>query len=159
MIFGLIIIGLLLIASSLKNTVNELGAQLQGDMLGQGGFVTWICAIIGLGAIGYIPEMRTTSRYLLALLIVVLVLRNGGIWSNAQKSLQMASSGGPAPSVPTQSPALSSSTNSTGSQQGSSTGGGSSAQSSGSSSASDSSDDETTQDIEMAAEIAAIALL
>lgn len=115
MIWGLIIIGLLLIASALKNTVNELGAQLQIDLLGQSGFLTWIAAIGGVGALGYVPALRTTSRYLLALIIVVLVVRNGGIWANLQTALQTASAEGPAPSIPTPTPQLSSGSSASGS--------------------------------------------
>lgn len=102
MIFGLLIIGLCLIASALKNTEHELGAQLQDDMLGADGFIAWAGAIMVIGAIGYVPVLRTPSRYLLALLATVLIVRNGGVFQSAENALTAASAAGPAPSIPTQ---------------------------------------------------------
>ncbi len=99
MIAGLLAIGLILIASGLKGTNHALGQQVQTDFLGPGGFIAWAGAILAIGAIGYLPGMRTPSRYLLALLVVVAIVRNGGIWSNAQAAITQASSLGPAPSV------------------------------------------------------------
>jgi hypothetical protein len=98
-IAGLIIIGLVLISSALKNTEHELGQQLQTDVLGTSGFLAWAGAILAIGAIGYVPGLRQTSRYLLALIGVVMVVRNGGAWANAQAAFMSASSLGPAPSV------------------------------------------------------------
>jgi hypothetical protein len=105
MVAGLLLIGLVLIATALKNTEHELAQQLQSDVLGAGGFAAWAGAILAIGAIGYVPGLRTTSRYLLALVGVVIIVRNNGVWANAQAALQGASAAGPAPSIPTPSPA------------------------------------------------------
>lgn len=99
MIAGILIVGFLLIASALQNTQSELAALLQRDLLGSQGFLLWLAAVVALGAIGYIPGLERTSRNLILLLLVVVVLRNGGIWANAQAALQGASQAGPAPSV------------------------------------------------------------
>lgn len=99
MIFGLLIVGLVLISTALKNTEHELAQLLQDDILGTSGFLTWAGAILAIGAIGYIPGMRQTSRYLLALIGVVMIVRNGGAWANAQAAIMSASALGPAPSV------------------------------------------------------------
>lgn len=99
MIAGLLIVGMLLISSALKGTEHELGAQLQFDLLGKNGFIVWLMACLGLGVLGYIPALQRASRYLLALLCVVLLLRNGGVFANMQAALQSASAYGPAPSV------------------------------------------------------------
>lgn len=101
MIFGIGIIGLLLIASAMRNTEHELGQLIQGDFLGTGGFITWAGAILAIGALGYLPELRTPSRYMLGLLATVLIVRNGGVWDQAQASLQQASAAGPAPPIAT----------------------------------------------------------
>jgi hypothetical protein len=142
MVAGLICIGLILIATALKNTQHEFGAALQRDVLGTGGFLTWAAAIMAIGAIGYLPEMRTPSRYMLALLGVVIVVRNGGVWANAEAGLQQASQLGPAPSLP--APAVSAGSGSgSGSGSGGSSGGG----------------DSTASTLGTVAEVAAIALL
>jgi hypothetical protein len=99
MIFGLLIVGLVLISSALKNTEHELAQLLQDDILGTSGFLTWAGALMAIGAIGYLPGMRQTSRYLLALIGVVMIVRNGGAFANAQAAIMSASALGPAPSV------------------------------------------------------------
>lgn len=120
MIAGLLTIGLILVASALKGTEHELGARVQADLLGSQGFITWALAIVGIGCIGWIPGLEKTSRYLLALLLVALVVKNGGLFANVQQALQQASQAGPA--VPVALPAYASSTASSGSTAGSSPG-------------------------------------
>lgn len=100
MIAAIFVIGLILIASGLKNTQHELGEQLQRDILGSQGFVAWAAAIIAIGCLGYIPGLRQSSRYLLLLIAVVMIVRNPGVFANVQTALQGASQLGPAPSVP-----------------------------------------------------------
>lgn len=100
MILALLLAGFVLVASGLKGTNHELGQQLQQDVLGPGGFILWAAAIIGIGMIGFVPYLRQPSRYLLALLLVVVVLSNRGVFAQAQQALQGALSAGPAPSVP-----------------------------------------------------------
>lgn len=99
MIFGLLLMGLLLMSVALKGTEHELGQRLQMDLLGQDGFIVWIFAILAIGALGYVPGLETASNYLLALVMVVVLVRNGGVWSQLQNALQMASGAGPAPSI------------------------------------------------------------
>jgi hypothetical protein len=90
---------MMLIASALKGTEKELAQRLQIDILGAQGFIVWILAIIGIGLVGYIPGMTKTSRYMLLLVAVVIVLKNGGLFQQAQLAIQQASSQGPAPSI------------------------------------------------------------
>jgi hypothetical protein len=123
MIAGLLTIGMILIASALRGTEHELAQQLQDDMLGQNGFIVWALCVVIIGCLGYIPYFRTTSRYLLALVAVVIVLRNGGVWQNAQQALQEASGTGPAPSVAVPEPKSSSSSGGSSDGSGGSTAG------------------------------------
>lgn len=108
MIYAILLIGLAMVTAGLKGTGHELGQQLQSDLIGSGGFVLWIAAVLTIGALGFIGPLRQTSRYLIVLLGVVLVLRNGGIWQAAQQALSDASTIGPAPAVTL--PAIASST-------------------------------------------------
>ncbi len=106
MIFGLLLLGLLLMASALKGNEHELAQRFQADLLGTDGFIAWIFAILAIGAIGYIPGLETASNYLLALLMTVVLVRNGGVWSQLQIALQQASAAGPAPSIAPQATSL-----------------------------------------------------
>lgn len=101
MIFAVFLVGAMLVSSAVRGTTHELGQMVQGDLLGQDGFIAWIAAVAALGAIGFIPGLRDTSRYLVTLIMVVVIVRNGGLFSNIETALQSASSAGPAPSVPT----------------------------------------------------------
>lgn len=103
MLPAIFVIGLVLISTGLKNTQHKLGEQLQRDLLGPNGFIAWAAAVIAIGCLGYIPGLRQSSRYLLLLLAVVMVVRNPGIFANVQTALVGASKLGPAPSVPSQS--------------------------------------------------------
>jgi hypothetical protein len=123
MIFGLLVLGTLLIASGLKGTEHKLGQQIANDMLGTDGFIGWIAAFGAIGALGYIPKLEQPSRYMLALLLVVIVVRNGGVFQNAMQALQTAAANGPAQSVQTSPTSLDNAGG--GSSGGSSSGGGS----------------------------------
>jgi hypothetical protein len=71
--FILIIIGSLLLISAVRNTYGDLATALEADLPP---YAKWALAIVGTGSLGYIPGMREISRWLLALVIVVIVLKN-----------------------------------------------------------------------------------
>jgi uncharacterized membrane protein YgcG len=100
MLFGLLVIGLILLSTAIRGTQHELGQQLTDDLFGSGGFLMWMGAILGIGAVGYIPGLRMTSRYLLGLVLLVMFVRQTNLLASAQNALQQSSSQGPAPPVP-----------------------------------------------------------
>lgn len=69
----LIFVAGVLIVSAFRNTQTQLATELETDLPG---FGAWALAIIGVGALGWVPGMRVISRWLLALVIVVLVVKN-----------------------------------------------------------------------------------
>jgi hypothetical protein len=71
--FILILIGAVLLIAALRNTQGDLATAIETDAPG---FFKWALAIMAVGALGWVPGMRTISRWLLALVLVVLVLRN-----------------------------------------------------------------------------------
>lgn len=77
----LIAFGAVLIAAAYRGTEHELAAQLASDFGSGGSFLAWAGAIAALGALGYVPALRTLSNMLMALVIVVLVLHNGGLFT------------------------------------------------------------------------------
>lgn len=72
MVLVAILIGAILIVAAIRNTQGALFNALATDVPA---FVVWAAAIIALGAIGYIPGLKPVSRGLLALVIIVIVLR------------------------------------------------------------------------------------
>lgn len=72
MVLVAILIGAILIVAAIRDTQGALFSALATDVPA---FVVWAAAIIALGAIGYIPGLKPVSRGLLALVIIVIVLR------------------------------------------------------------------------------------
>jgi hypothetical protein len=91
MALGFILIGVVLVIVAIRNSYRQFGAQLASDFTGPDNFWYWIAAVAIIGAIGYVPYLRTPSRILLALILVVFLLKNGtGFFSNLQTALASA---------------------------------------------------------------------
>lgn len=71
--FLLLLIGAVLIISAVRNTHGTLATALATDVPP---YLKWALAIVAVGAIGYVPKMQPISRMLLALVFVVIVLKN-----------------------------------------------------------------------------------
>jgi hypothetical protein len=83
--FALIIVGVVLLITSVRNTYGVtqangqpgLGGLLQKDFTGTGNFIFWLVALLIIGAVGYIPKLKPISTALLVLVILVLFLTRG----------------------------------------------------------------------------------
>lgn len=84
--FVLIIVGIVLVVASVRNTTDVLFTQVKGDFTGPNNFTYWMASILLIGAIGYIKPLQPLSRAFLVLVVVVLVLSHGGLFAqlNAQ---------------------------------------------------------------------------
>lgn len=72
--FVFIIIGIVLLVSGVRGQSSTLVTLIEGDLTGTNNFAYWILAILLIGAIGYVEDLRMLSRAFLVLVIVVLVL-------------------------------------------------------------------------------------
>jgi hypothetical protein len=89
--FAALLIGAILIVVAFNNSFGQLASELETDIPG---YFKWAAAIAAILALGYIPGLKTPSRYLLGLVALVVVLTN---WSQIQSGLtSFASSGGTA---------------------------------------------------------------
>lgn len=92
-----IIFGIFLVVASVRwnqggNQVwTLLGSDLQGKSVTTGkqtgNFFAWAAAIILIGAVGYIDELKPVANTMLALVIVVLLLSNNGFFAQLQKDV------------------------------------------------------------------------
>lgn len=102
--FILAFLGIMLIVSGAKGTIQPLGTQLVNDFTGQNNFFYWVFAIIIIGSIGYIPGARRLSWAFLGLILLVMFLANanssqgGGFWVNLTSAIASAK---PAPAATT----------------------------------------------------------
>lgn len=87
--FALVTIGLLMIVTGARDTYAAFGQQLVSDFTGEGNFTYWIAAIGALGALGAYAPLRGFSRAFIALVIVAMVLRNGGVFDKFTEALNM----------------------------------------------------------------------
>lgn len=73
MAFLALLIAVVLIVVAIRGTQGTLFSALMTDVPG---FAVWAAAIFSLALIGFVPGLKPVSRGLLALVILVIVLRN-----------------------------------------------------------------------------------
>lgn len=93
----LALIGAALVLVALRNTQSQLATALEQDVPG---YLKWVAAIAAIGALGYIKPLEIPSRWLLALVLMVIVLTNFTQIANSFKSLGTA----PTPTTPPTNP-------------------------------------------------------
>lgn len=78
--FALTFIGLIFVVTGVKGTIGVLGSQLKRDFTGEGNFLYWFLAMGSVGSLGAIPEFRNFSRLFMTLILVAMVIKNGGVF-------------------------------------------------------------------------------
>ena len=98
--FAFLIVGVVLVISGVRGTSQDLLTLVKGDFQGKGSYLNWMVAILLIGSLGYIESFKGFSRAFLALVLVVLVLKegnpkngNGGFFQQFQTALQQISQG------------------------------------------------------------------
>jgi hypothetical protein len=99
--FAALIIGAIILVVAINNSYADLAHELESDIPG---FFKWGIAIAAILALGYIPGLRTPSRWLLALVVVVLLVTQGqailaGLSSFAASSGQASGTPPPGPTA------------------------------------------------------------
>ena len=92
-----ILLGLVLIDAAWRGTEHELAALAAQDFGGTQ-FVSWAGAILLLGSVGFYQPLRKLSDLAMGLVIVVLILQNGGLFAQLQQII--TSPPAPSPTVP-----------------------------------------------------------
>ena len=86
--YALIIAGIVLTVAGVRNTETALYTLLKGDFTGSNSFIWWTLSILGIGALGYVPETRKLANAFLALVLIVLVLANKGVFQQFSTALK-----------------------------------------------------------------------
>lgn len=84
--------GLVLIITAIKGDPAALWELIKGDFTGANNFEYWLIAILVLGFLGYIQSLRSLSRLFMALVLVVLLLDNGGFFAKLQEFIRSQNS-------------------------------------------------------------------
>jgi hypothetical protein len=72
--FAILLVGAVIVVVAFNNTHGQLADQLAGDAAG---YTTWALAIAAILALGYVPGLKTPSRWILGLVGLVIVLKGG----------------------------------------------------------------------------------
>lgn len=79
-----LIVGIMLIVVGINNKMPELTALLKEDFNPSSNvapFQIWILAIFVAGSLGYVKELRPIANAFLTLIVISLILSNGGFFA------------------------------------------------------------------------------
>lgn len=71
---ALLAFGALLLIAGVRGTQDDLFALLKKDFSGPGNFFLWILAILLVGSVGYVKQLRPISNAFLVLILLVFIL-------------------------------------------------------------------------------------
>jgi hypothetical protein len=71
--FAILLIGAILVVTAFNNSFGALATELESDIPP---YFKWAAAIAAILGLGYIPGLKVPSRYLLALVLLVILLVN-----------------------------------------------------------------------------------
>lgn len=96
--FVFLIVGIVFVASGVRGTSQDLLNLLRDDLKRPNNFIYWILAIAAIGGLGYVADLRSFSRALLALVLIVLILAenkqgSGGLFSEFQSAVKQITGG------------------------------------------------------------------
>lgn len=86
--YALVIAGIVLTIAGVRNTHRALFSLLSNDFTGNNSFIWWALSILGIGAIGYVQNLRPLANAFLALLLIVLILANKGVFQQFTQALK-----------------------------------------------------------------------
>ena|ERR1700677_2643773 len=87
--FVLITFGAILFATALNGTYKQFGTQLYSDVFTSSpSFIKWALALAAVGFIGYIPGAKKPADWFMFLIIIGMVLANGGLFTKLEQALQ-----------------------------------------------------------------------
>lgn len=94
MSLALLVIGIVFVVAAVRGTTsgeNGLFTLLRGDFTGSNNFLYWLLALGLVGAIGYIPKLKSFSTAFLVLVIVAILLSHKGFFADLQSAISSSS--------------------------------------------------------------------
>ncbi len=97
--FVFIIAGVILIVAGVREKSQDLTKLLHDDLIGPHNYFYWVLAILAIGALGYVQDLRTFSRALMSLILVVLILTEskqgggGGLFPQLESAIKQITGG------------------------------------------------------------------
>lgn len=96
--FAFLLLGSMFVIAGVRGKDEQLFTLIKGDFSGKPSFLSWMVAVLLIGALGYIEPIKPISRALLVLIVIVLFLTNGGFFQKFTQGVEApaAASGQPA---------------------------------------------------------------
>lgn len=85
---ALIVIGTVFLTAAIRGKQDLLFATLKDDFAGPNNFIVWGLAIWAITAIGYSKALRPLSHAFLALLIIVMFIKNRGFFEQFMSQIK-----------------------------------------------------------------------
>jgi hypothetical protein len=97
--FVFLIAGLVLVVAGVREKSQDLTNLLLEDFRGPNNFFYWVLAILAIGALGYVQDLRSFSRGLMSLILLVLILTEskqgggGGLFPQLESAVKQITGG------------------------------------------------------------------
>jgi hypothetical protein len=92
----ILFVGIMLIVIGINNKIPEFLALIREDFRpteNVAGFHVWIISIVGVGALGYVKELRPLANAFLVLIVISLILSNKGLATQLLNALEGKNNG------------------------------------------------------------------
>ena len=85
--FALVLIGAIIAITAYNGTGSTFWQLIIKDFTGQGSFIWWALSIFIVGAVGYVPALKTLANSLLILVVLAIILSNKGFFAQFQSAV------------------------------------------------------------------------
>jgi hypothetical protein len=95
--FVFLIVGVVFVIVGVRETSSQLTTLLVNDLRGPHNYFYWVIAILAIGGLGYVEDLRTFSRALMSLILIVLILAEskqgagGGLFPQLESAIKQIS--------------------------------------------------------------------
>lgn len=87
--FAFLILGAAFLVAGVRGTDDKLLSLIKGDFTGSPNYLSWMLAILFIGALGYVEPIKPVSRIFLFLILVVLFFKaDTGFFPQLTKEIQ-----------------------------------------------------------------------
>lgn len=91
--FVLLGVAIVFLVTGVRGTQDDLIALLKDDFTGKDNFFVFFAAILFIGALGYIEDIKPLSDAFLLLVIVTIIISNKGLFNKFQTQFAALKSG------------------------------------------------------------------
>lgn len=92
--FVLAIFGIIMLVTAIQGTYKDFWSLFVSEFTGDGTFsnsyIYWVASIAIIGGLGYVPQLKKISDMFLFLMLLVFILKNGGVFDKFNSALSQS---------------------------------------------------------------------